>query len=106
MGITPHQTSCLADADPQKFEPLVWLPLLLHPAPDCRDVQLGLRLLQEVKAGPQSKWHTWIQTLPKSFDTLIFWGDAELEDLQTGTMPAEQLQAQVSADDLLLHVKH
>lgn len=61
----------------------------------CRDVQLGLKLLQEVKAGSDSKWHTWIQTLPSSFDTLIYWSDAELEELQTGSLPAEQLKAQV-----------
>ena len=74
----------------------VHLHLRFTPNPiHCRDVQLGLKLLQEVKAGSESKWHTWIQTLPSSFDTLIYWSDAELEELQTGSLPAEQLKAQV-----------
>lgn len=58
-------------------------------------MQVALLLLQEVKQGPASKFDPWIQTLPTTFDSLQYWSKAEMDELQTGTMPGEQLKAQV-----------
>ena len=61
----------------------------------CRHMQLALLLLNEVKQSPASKFHPWIQTLPIIFDSLKYWSKAEMDELQTGTMPGEELKAQV-----------
>ena len=58
-------------------------------------MQLGLLLLKEAKQGYASKFHPWIQSLPVTFDTLKHWSEAEMDELQTGTMPGEQLKSQV-----------
>ena len=62
----------------------------------CRHVKLGLLLLKEVKRGPESPWHLWVDSLPQQIDTLIHWSDAELKQLQMDTTATER--------ELLTHV--
>ena len=58
---------------------------------DCsRSVQIALLLLKELKLGPESAWHIWIQSLPQRFHTLLHWRQEELEDLQMNSTSAER----------------
>lgn len=55
-----------------------------------RSVQIALVLLRELKLGPESAWHVWLQSLPQHFHTLMHWTHAELEQLQINSTAAEQ----------------
>ena len=45
---------------------------------------LGLvaALVYEEGLGPRSKWHSYLQLMPITFDTLMYWSDSELQELQ------------------------
>ena len=55
-----------------------------------RNFQLALLLLTEVKRGSESRWHPYIQTLPRTFDSLVHWSDKEIQELQYSSTYAEQ----------------
>jgi len=57
-------------------------------APDSW-VSLILILLYEFLQGEQSKWKPYIDVLPQSFDTLMFWSNKELEELQASAISAK-----------------
>ena len=48
----------------------------------CRYFQLALLFLSEVKKGSASLWYPYIQSLPREFDPLEHWSNAELAELQ------------------------
>ena len=56
----------------------------------CRNRQLGLIFLKEVKRGTESRFHGWIESLPKEVPTLIHWTDKELQQLQLDSTTAEK----------------
>lgn len=47
-----------------------------------RSIQIALKVLRELKRGPESPWHAYLQALPTQFDTLIHWTPQELSSLQ------------------------
>lgn len=57
-------------------------------APDSW-VSLILILLYEFLQGEQSKWKPYIDVLPQSFDTLMFWSNKELDELQASAISAK-----------------
>lgn len=57
-------------------------------APDSW-VSLILILLYEFLQGDQSKWKPYLDVLPQSFDTLMFWSHKELDELQASAISAK-----------------
>ncbi len=53
-------------------------------------MHLALVLLRELKLGPASAWHVWIQSLPQHFNTLVHWTPGELDQLQMNSTSAER----------------
>ena len=49
-------------------------------------VKLALKLLYEKSLGEQSEWAAYLSLLPTHLDTLVHFGDAELEDLQNARL--------------------
>lgn len=39
-------------------------------------------MIYEHLQGPRSKWKPYFDVLPETFDTLMFWSNAELSELQ------------------------
>ena len=56
----------------------------------CRNRQLGLILLKEVKQASKSKFKLWIESLPSEVPTLMNWSQKELQQLQMDTTSAEK----------------
>ena len=56
----------------------------------CRYFQLALLFLSEVKKGSASIWYPYIQSLPRDFDTLVHWSNAELAELQYDSTKLEE----------------
>jgi UV DNA damage endonuclease len=59
-------------------------------------------MLYEYFKGDQSKWKPYIDVLPASFETPMFWSDAELDELQ-----ASATRSKIGKDDAekMFHVK-
>ncbi|KAJ7267640.1 hypothetical protein B0H12DRAFT_1098154 [Mycena haematopus] len=53
-------------------------------------VGLILCMMWETAQGPSSKWSAYLESLPKTFDTPMFWSDIELEELK-GTSVVDKL---------------
>ncbi|KAJ7354668.1 SET domain-containing protein [Mycena albidolilacea] len=53
-------------------------------------VGLILCMMWETVQGPSSKWSKYLESLPKTFDTPMFWSDAELGELK-GTSVVDKL---------------
>ncbi|KAJ7646778.1 SET domain-containing protein [Roridomyces roridus] len=51
---------------------------------------LILCMMWETAQGPSSKWDKYLESLPKTFDTPMFWSDIELDELK-GTTVVEKL---------------
>lgn len=43
---------------------------------------LALHLIHEASKGPASKWHAYIQQLPRTYTTFLNWGPAAVQELQ------------------------
>ncbi|KAJ5701479.1 hypothetical protein N7488_009027 [Penicillium malachiteum] len=68
------QNSDLKGLLPQDVESLgPWLSLMLV-------------MLYEYLRGPQSRWAPYFRVLPSRFDTLMFWSEAELKELQASAI--------------------
>lgn len=61
---------------------------------------LILVMLYEYLQGEASRWKPYIDVLPKSFDTPIFWTDAELKELEGTCLTSEKIGKQES-DNML-----
>lgn len=61
-------------------------------------VSLILCLLWEASLGSQSKWSPYVNLLPKSFDSLMFWSDAELAELK-GSDVLDKIGKQAAEQD-------
>jgi SET domain-containing protein 6 len=57
-------------------------------------------MLYEYLQGDVSKWKPYFDVLPHSFDTPIFWTEAELKELEGTCLTAEKIGKQES-DDML-----
>ncbi|ORY72104.1 SET domain-containing protein [Pseudomassariella vexata] len=57
-------------------------------APDSW-VSLILVMIYEYLQGDSSRWKPYFDILPESFDTLMFWSDKELQDLQASAITAK-----------------
>ena len=70
-------TTTTSKIPPAILEPLAetgtWPPLILT-------------ILYEYLRGKESPWYPYFQVLPTSFDSLMFWNDAELEALQASAV--------------------
>lgn len=61
---------------------------------------LILVMLYEYLQGEASKWKPYFDVLPQTFDTPIFWSEAELKELQGTCLTSEKIGKQES-DDML-----
>ena len=50
------------------------------------DAILAIRLLFEKHSSPNSPWKPWIETLPKKYNSTLFWPNRELELLNAGNL--------------------
>lgn len=70
------------------------------------DKQLGpwlsliITMIYEYYQGEQSKWYPYFRILPSSFDTLMFWTDEQLSELQGSAVVGKIGKA--AADDTIL----
>ncbi|KAI9782017.1 MAG: hypothetical protein M1816_002126 [Peltula sp. TS41687] len=75
-SVLSAETSELKDRIPKEMESMnPWLRLAYQKA-------LILVMIYEYLQGPRSKWKPYFDVLPEIFDTLMFWSDAELAELQ------------------------
>ncbi|KAH9863089.1 hypothetical protein IAQ61_009366 [Plenodomus lingam] len=82
----------LNDAEDEKAEPLdPWASLILV-------------MLREYLHGEQSYWKPYIDILPTSFDTPIFWTQDELKELEGTVLTAEKIGKSESDEMLRTHV--
>lgn len=49
-------------------------------------LSLMLVMIHEFLQGEASRWHPYFEALPASFDTLMFWSDSELSELQASAV--------------------
>lgn len=49
-------------------------------------ISLVVVMIYEYSLGEQSKWKQYFQVLPSTFDTLMFWSDEELSELQASAV--------------------
>lgn len=63
-------------------------------------LSLMLVMLYEFLQGDQSKWASYFRVLPTRFDTLMFWSDAELRDLQASAI-LDKIGKQGAEDSIL-----
>jgi N-lysine methyltransferase SETD6 len=49
-------------------------------------LSLVVVMIYEYSLGEQSKWNQYFQVLPSTFDTLMFWSDEELSELQASAV--------------------
>ncbi|KAJ6109885.1 hypothetical protein N7486_002120 [Penicillium sp. IBT 16267x] len=85
------QNSDLKSLLPQDVEALgPWLSLMLV-------------MLYEYLRGEQSKWAPYFRVLPSHFDTLMFWSEAELSELQ-GSAIVDKIGKQSADDSILLSI--
>ena len=76
------------DADEEELEPLdSWASLILV-------------MLYEYLQGEASRWKPYIDILPQTFDTPIFWSKAELKELD-GTCLTKEKIGKEESDDML-----
>lgn len=72
------------------------------------DKQLGpwlsliITMIYEYYHGEQSKWYPYFRVLPTSFDTLMFWTDEQLAELQGSAVIGKIGKA--TADDTILQI--
>jgi SET domain-containing protein 6 len=94
------QTSELPKKLPDIFDP---------PVPDNEDEEhepldswasLILVMLYEYLQGEASKWKPYMDVLPQTFDTPIFWSETELEELKGTCLTTEKIGKQES-DEML-----
>lgn len=57
-------------------------------------IDLILVMVYEFLQGSSSRWHTYFDVLPQQFDTLMFWHDDELSQLQ-----ASAIRSKIGKDD-------
>ncbi|RMZ81583.1 hypothetical protein DV737_g2516, partial [Chaetothyriales sp. CBS 132003] len=88
MATTPIANPA-ADADHVPSAPLPepnsWLPLILV-------------TVQQLLRKQQSKWHPYFRVLPAAFDSLMFWNDDELAELQASSVRRRIGREQADAD--------
>ncbi|KXJ93476.1 SET domain-containing protein [Microdochium bolleyi] len=83
-GVFEESTTGLEDADNEADEEADET----SSAPDSW-VSLILVLLYEFLQGDQSRWKPYLDVLPQSFDTLMFWSNKELDELQASAISAK-----------------
>lgn len=87
-------------APKHKFSSLVSSPCF------CRQHQLACLLVWHLKQGSASPFQPWLAALPRSFNNLVGWSLAELDELQLSNTGAEaEFRAQVSPTCTMLHCK-
>lgn len=82
------QNSHLNDVLPEELKDLgPWLSLVVV-------------MIYEYLLGDRSRWKQYFQVLPSKFDTLMFWSDEELSDLQASAV-VEKIGKQGAEQDIL-----
>ena len=123
-SLAATKVSLVATHDIEADEELFALPLGLVLTPstsslndDCKHEmsesgthwsRLIIALIHERMQGKASRWSNYLRLLPRSFDTLMFWNEAELAQLQASAVVDKigKMEAEETWKDTIIPLMH